>query len=326
MPCLWWSRSELRVSVKMRHDLIVVGAGTAGCMAAKTAAEGGLGVLLIDSKPRDEIGDTACGNVVSAGDLDRVGIKHPKDICRVLKGVKVFSPDRGTVFTINLKHLVLDRRAFGQKLLSDALRAGAEFSDRTKALGPVMEGRRAVGIKTDKGKMPSKLVVDASGFQAVIRNKLPSAEKVRGEDTGVCYLEVRKLDEQIDPNYFLIYLKGVGNGYCWVTPEGKNRANIGIGVQGASNHPSPKALFYEHVFSRFNLENSKLIRVRGGVVPTRGPINPLYSNGVMFVGDAGCQTNPVSASGIGLSLAAGRIAGGGRSRSRRGRHEPEGIP
>ena len=98
----------MRVSVKMRHDLIVVGAGTAGCMAAKTAAEGGLGVLLIDSKPRDEIGDTACGNVVSAGDLDRVGIRHPKDICRVLKGVKVFSPDRKTVFTINLKHFVLD--------------------------------------------------------------------------------------------------------------------------------------------------------------------------------------------------------------------------
>ena len=166
-----------------------------------------------------------------------------------------------------------------------------------------------MGIKTDKGKMPSKLVVDASGFQAVVRNKLPSAEKVRGEDTGVCYLEVRKLDEQIDPNYFLIYLKGMGNGYCWVTPEGKNRANIGIGVQGVSDHPSPKALFYEHVFYRFNLENSKLIRARDGVVPTRGPINPLYSNGVMFVGDAGCQTNPVSASGIGLSLAAGRIAG-----------------
>ncbi len=145
MPCLWWSRSELRVSVKMRHDLIVVGAGTAGCMAAKTAAEGGLGVLLIDSKPRDEIGDTACGNVVSAGDLDRVGIRHPKDICRVLKGVKVFSPDRKTVFTINLKHFVLNRRAFGQRLLSDAKRAGVEFSDRTKALA-----ERAMKCPTDK--------------------------------------------------------------------------------------------------------------------------------------------------------------------------------
>ncbi|GAI08970.1 unnamed protein product, partial [marine sediment metagenome] len=259
--------------------------------------------------PEDDIGDKACGNVVSTDDLDRVGIRHPKDICRVLKGVKVFSPDRKTVFTINLKHFVLDRRAFGQRLLGDAKHAGVEFSDRTKALAPMVENGKVVGIKTDKGKMLSKLVVDASGFQAVIRNKLLGAERVHGGDTGVCYLEIRELEEQIDPNYFLVYLKGVGNGYCWVTPERKNRANIGIGVQGASNHPSPKTLFYKHVFPWFNLENSKLIKAKGGIVPTRGPINPLYSNGVMFVGDAGCQTNPVNAGGIGPSLAAGRIAG-----------------
>lgn len=278
-------------------------------MAAQTAAESGLSVRLIDSKPEDDIGDKACGNVVSTDDLDRVGIRHPKDICRVLKGVKVFSPDRKTVFTINLKHFVLDRRAFGQKLLSDAKRAGVEFSDRTKALAPLVENGKVVGIKTDKGEMLSKLVVDASGFQAVIRNKLPGVERVHGGDTGVCYLEIRELKKQIDPNYFLIYLKGVENGYCWVTPERKNRANIGIGVQGDSNHPSPKTLFYKHVFSWFNLENSKLIKTKGGIVPTREPINPLCSNGVMFVGDAGCQTNPVDAGGIGLSLAGGRIAG-----------------
>ena len=278
-------------------------------MAARTATEAGLRVLLIDSKPIDDIGDKACGNVVSASDLDRVGIRHPKEIYGVLKGVKVFSPDQKTIFTIDLKHFVLNRHALGQKLLSDATRAGAEFFSQTEALDLVIRDGKTVGIKTARGKILSKLVIDASGYHAVIRNKLPSVEKVRGEDTGVCYLEIRELEEQIDPNYVLVYLKGVGNGYCWVIPERENRANIGIGVQGAPNHPSPKTLFYKHVFFWFNLGNSKLIRARGGIVPTRGPVCPLSANDVMFVGDAGCQTNPVSACGIGLSLMAGKIAG-----------------
>ncbi len=35
-----------------KYDAIVVGAGTAGCLAAKTMAESGLKVCIIEKKPR----------------------------------------------------------------------------------------------------------------------------------------------------------------------------------------------------------------------------------------------------------------------------------
>ena len=49
------------------YDIIVVGAGTAGCLAAITAAKKNLRVCLIDSKPKDRIGDKVCGDCVDTG-------------------------------------------------------------------------------------------------------------------------------------------------------------------------------------------------------------------------------------------------------------------
>ena len=40
-----------------KFDVIVVGAGTAGSMTAKTVAKSGLKVCLIDRKPRHDIGE-----------------------------------------------------------------------------------------------------------------------------------------------------------------------------------------------------------------------------------------------------------------------------
>ena len=36
-----------------KYDAIVVGAGTAGCLAAKTMAESGLKVCIVEKKPRE---------------------------------------------------------------------------------------------------------------------------------------------------------------------------------------------------------------------------------------------------------------------------------
>ncbi|HID91126.1 TPA: FAD-dependent oxidoreductase, partial [Candidatus Bathyarchaeota archaeon] len=43
-------------------DLLVAGAGTAGCLAARTAARRGLEVLLVDRKPAADVGRKVCGD------------------------------------------------------------------------------------------------------------------------------------------------------------------------------------------------------------------------------------------------------------------------
>ena len=56
--------------MKDAYDVIVVGAGPAGAMAARHAAEGGASVLLIEK--RQEIGDPVrCAEGVGIKDMDR---------------------------------------------------------------------------------------------------------------------------------------------------------------------------------------------------------------------------------------------------------------
>ena len=58
--------------------MAVVGAGTAGCMTAKTAAKAGLKVCLLDSKEREKIGKKVCGDAVGKHHFDELGLTAPK--------------------------------------------------------------------------------------------------------------------------------------------------------------------------------------------------------------------------------------------------------
>ena len=60
-------------------DLIVVGAGTGGTTAARFAAQKGLDVCLLDSKPREKIGEKICGDAVGTEIFELLKIPVPKD-------------------------------------------------------------------------------------------------------------------------------------------------------------------------------------------------------------------------------------------------------
>ena len=53
--------------------MIVVGAGTAGCLAAKATAEAGLKVCVVERKERMEIGEKICGDALGEHHLKTVG-------------------------------------------------------------------------------------------------------------------------------------------------------------------------------------------------------------------------------------------------------------
>ncbi|MDR2204009.1 MAG: FAD-dependent oxidoreductase, partial [Nitrososphaerota archaeon] len=60
-----------------KFDAIVVGAGTAGCIAAKTIAESGLKVCLIDKNSRENIGEKICGDAIGEHHLTFLGLEKP---------------------------------------------------------------------------------------------------------------------------------------------------------------------------------------------------------------------------------------------------------
>lgn len=308
------------------YDVIVVGAGTGGTMVAKEIAKRGLKVLLIDKKPKEKIGDKVCGDAIGRHHFDNLGLSYPKgeELESIFEGIEVYSPDLETVFKIKgerLEGFGVNRHHFGQRLLREALDAGAELMDNTTVIEPIVKDHFVRGVVVqsngEKTIIEADIVIDASGVTGVIRKRLPSdfgvEREILQEDLIVAYREIRELKEPIEtPDYAKIYLTQAiaPGGYYWIFPKKDgNIVNVGIGVQSGSHAPNPKKQLYEHVLNKEIFEGSKVVHGGGGAVPTRRPLDCLVANGVMFIGDAAFQVNPVHGGGIGPSMIAGKIAG-----------------
>jgi len=119
-----------------KFDVIVVGAGTGGCLVAKTVADVGLDVCLIDRKKKEQIGDKVCGDAIGKHHFDYLGLDYPsgEELERRMIGVRIRSPDRKHTFDITGERLygfIVNRRLFGQRLLKNAINAGATLLEST---------------------------------------------------------------------------------------------------------------------------------------------------------------------------------------------------
>lgn len=310
-----------------KFDVIVVGAGTAGCMAAKTAAEAGLSVCLVEYKDSGSVGDKVCGDAIGKHHFDNLNLTYPSgdELERTIKGIKVYSPDLETVFRLSGEHLfgfIVNRHAFGQRLLKDALNAGVTLLDSTQALEPIIEGDFVRGIvardrkRGSKVKIEGRVTIDASGYAAVLRRKLPPEMGIEANidrrDEVLCYREIRILRSELDePDYCQIYLDLdiAPGGYYWIFPKKETYVNVGLGVVSLKSSPNPKDQLYRFVLSKQTFNNSILVHGGGGIVPTRRPLDSFVSNGIAVIGDAACHVNPIHGGGIGPSMMAGKIAG-----------------
>jgi len=307
-----------------RYDVVVVGAGTGGCMAAKTLASAGLSVCLVERKPTRSVGDKVCGDAIGKHHFDDLGLAYPKgaELEFEISGTKVYSPDLKTVFKIVGEGYIVNRYLFGQRLLKDAVGAGAVLLDSTQVLEPIIEkgfvrGVAARNLETGvTTELRCKATVEASGLSAVVRSKLPPEfgieTKVAKEDLEICYREIRELKRGMnEPELCDIYLsmKASPGGYYWIFPKSGTKVNVGLGVAGVEGFPNPKNQLYEHVLSKPLFEDSTVIHGGGGTVPTRRPLGSLVGNGIVFIGDAACQVNPIHGGGIGPSMHGGKIAG-----------------
>jgi len=306
----------------MYYDVVIVGAGPGGALTAKTLDDSNLSVCLIDAKRKEKIGEKICGDAVGKEFFDflheKINLEYPKEeIKDRIKGIKVFSPDRKTVFKVETKSggYMIDRLKFGQHLLQQI--KNVNLMDNTKFVDFYEKG--IIAERTENGKIKTeriecKIVVDASGFNAVVRKKVNSEfmeKDINKDEFSICYREIKKYKFE-DAHYCHIYLgsKFSPGGYVWEFPEG-DELNVGLGVLYPAN---PKKYYEEYKkFRGKKFSNSEILNAGGGITPTRKPIDSLVAMqngiGIMLVGDAACQVNPIHGGGIGQAMRAGYLAG-----------------
>ena len=310
-----------------KYDVVVVGAGTAGCLAAKTAAEKGLKVCIVEKKPKAEIGEKICGDALGDHHLKTLGLEKPTggELEAKIDGIQIFSPDENTVFTIADKDFVghiLNRHLFGQWLLKKATDAGAQLQDNMNFRSPIIEKGAVVGVtaknmKTGKvSEIRGKVTVDATGYFGMVRKQLPAEMGIDREldnsDVEACYREIRQLKQETEnTRYCEIYLnqKASPGGYIWIFPKGGARVNVGIGAIMRPGYPNPKEQLYATAYKKPMFNGSTVITGGAWFDPVRRPLDNMVGNGVVLVGDAASLVNPIHGGGIGPSMLSGFYAG-----------------
>lgn len=311
-----------------KYDAIVVGAGTAGCLAAKTMAEKGLKVCLVEKKPKAEIGEKICGDALGEHHLTFLGLEKPTggEFETKIDGMKIFSPDEKTVFTVadkDFKGYILNRHLFGQWLLKKAIDAGAQLQENTNLRSPIIEKGAVVGITAKNMKsgkvseLRSKVVIDATGYFGMVRKQLPAElgldRELDNSDVEACYREIRQLKvENENKRYCEIYLNQTASpgGYIWIFPKGNARVNVGIGaIMRKTGYPNPKEQLYATAYKKPMFKDSTVISGGAWFDPVRRPLDNMVGNGVVLVGDAASLVNPIHGGGIGPSMLSGYFAG-----------------
>lgn len=300
--------------MKEEYDIIVVGAGPAGSIAARYAAQGGASVLILE-KDRDVGYPVRCGEAISRDGLEAF-IKPDKRWINAEITKFGFVAPNGKKVVINLGKVegyMLERRIFDYELAKTASDAGAEILTRAYVNDLIKENGKVTGVKFEfrgeEKQIKCKIVIGADGVESRVGRWGGLETHIDFRDMESCF-QVTASNVECDQDALFFYFgKEVApEGYFWVFPKGKGAANIGLGVSGGIGKKR-SALSYlnnnlENMFPTANI----LTQVAGGV-PSVVALKEMAGPGIMLVGDAARQVNPLSGGGISSGMIGASIAG-----------------
>lgn len=303
-----------------KYNVVVAGAGIAGCIASKLIANKGYRVALVESKPTSTIGMKVCGDGVGLHEFHYAGVTPPTDeVERTVRGVKFYAGSQEPIFTIRGEGATLNRHVFGQRLLKEAQDAGVELFSESLATKALLEDGKVVGISTrgskGAGTFRACVTIDATGIAAAVRNTLPTswpaAERLEKTDIGLGYREYRQMAGEFEDYCSLYYDWEIApGGYCWIIPKRDNLVNTGLLVPWNSSSTAEllRSKFRKFIQDNAALKKSTFVRSEIGLVPLRHPLPSAVADGFLAIGDAACHANPLNGDGIGPAMLSARIA------------------
>jgi digeranylgeranylglycerophospholipid reductase len=300
--------------MRPEYDLIVVGAGPGGSWAARAAAEKGARVLLLE-KDREVGVPVRCAEGVGEVGLKSVVHVRERWIASVITGVVLIPPSGNEVVVEGLKDrgFVLDRKIFDYELAQIAVEHGAEVRTKAYVYDLIRDNGSVNGVRVQHlGKnydVRAKIVIGADGIESRVGRWAGLRTNVKLRDMESC-IQVTLANIKIDPRYIYLYFGQhvAPGGYFWVFPKSGTVANVGLGVSGEyAKHRSAQQYLGDFIAKHYPLA-SVLYTVVGGV-PCAPTAKRIIANGLMLVGDAAHQINPMTGGGITTAMIAGKIAG-----------------
>lgn len=297
----------------MDYDIIIVGAGPAGAMAANYASEQGANVLVVDKKR--EIGvPVRCGEGIIGPVFDDFGIeRNPKWVDNVVTKLKIHFPSGKTVaISLYMDAFILDRVAFERMLISKAIRKGCDLILNKPATGLLTDNtkgnEKVKGIKFGDEIITARIIIGADGVESNVGRWAKMIPPLSPNDIGACLqhtLETIELDAHTAEFYWAY--NSIPNSYAWIFPKSDTCANVGLGMFNKTKKYSLQKELDKLISWR--CPQGRSIRYTGGCVPLGLPPVTTVKDNIALVGDAARQVNAMTAGGIANALTAGKIAG-----------------
>ncbi len=295
------------------YDVIVVGGGPAGSTAARYAARGGASVLVLE-KDREIGVPVRCGEAVDHEGLAPFIEPDKKFVAAEIKKFKLIAPNGMAVKpSIEGVGYVLDRKVFDYELARIAADEGAEVITKAYVDGVTKIDGSVTGVTVQyhgqRLTLKSKIVIGADGVESRIGRWAGIDTTVSMHDMeSAAQVTAANIDVEQDTCYFYFGERYAPGGYLWVFPKGNRTANIGLAV-AADRSRQKHALKFLDEFMHEQFPQAAILTKLAGGVPCAETLDRTTMPGLMLVGDAAHQVNPVSGGGIISGMIAGKIAG-----------------
>jgi electron-transferring-flavoprotein dehydrogenase len=305
------------------RDIVIVGGGTAGCFAAASAAQDGLDVALLERKSEDEGGHIACGDAIKGKSTfpDVIDLDYLREESFTNENIQRahFINPKGDNYDIPFEGesgAVVDRKRYGEVLLEEADRAGADIHFNTVVQDVVQNGR-VTGVTAiregDPTTYEADIVIDAAGALSLLQDKVDFAGS--NYDTNVdysqfcsAYREVIEIEQPVDYDDAIVFKPTEELGYLWYFPRTDQEINAGLGFQ-MDQPPMPLVdVLKKDLENQPEFRNAQVKDKLGAALPTRRPYDSAVAPGFMSVGDAAGHVNPTTGGGIPGAAKAGNWA------------------
>ena len=302
-------------------DVVVVGAGPAGCTAAQKVAEHGYSVTVYEKGPLKR--EKPCGGGVSDRVEKEFNLK-PEDKFwdRFCKGIFLCSPQNKTVTLMDKaggKGYLVMRETFDYFLIEKAQKEGVTFVENTY-VEPFLKDGKVRGVKTRDEIIEADIVIACDGTPSMFARKLGLYQ---GNDynqaTTYQYqmkMDNKEIDEKIGSNMEIYFgHHWMPYGYSWIFPK-RGIVTVGCGTWlyalkrcKINVKECLDTFIKQHPVASQKLENAQVLYPQSAMIGFTGIVKSLCLDNIMIAGDAAGFVSVPTGEGIYYSMVSGKIAG-----------------
>ncbi len=297
-----------------RYDIIVVGAGPAGSMAAYSAVlhkgHRPIRVCLLERNHRAGF-PVRCGEGIGLkGTIFNDFIVEEQWIKARVKTVCLVSPG-GTIVQLKkgAENYIVDRAKMDFDLVQKAIAAGVFYFSNTSVVSVSRVEKQLYECKSVQGSFFAPCIILADGVESRLARGLGWNTALPLDDIDCCaFCRISHESIADDTCFFYTGSNITPAGFAWVFPRGNKNANVGIGILGSySKSGEAKNLLDKFISKHFT--GASISDIHCGGVPAGRWLKPLVKEGVMIVGDAARQVISLSGAGINYAIFSGKLAG-----------------